>query len=124
MIDVFDQQAVYDATVHACLFAVREGFPHLTIREIIEPPHEWFDAALARQIVMHLVIREFGWPKRRVVEMEDRSREAINRALRTVDTRISHDRFAIHYQRIADRARTLLSLRATSSDDAYFEEAA
>ncbi len=124
MINVYDQKAVYDATVHACLFAVREGFPHLAIRDIVDPPHEWFDAALARQIAMHLVIREFGWPKRRVVEMEDRSREAINRALRTVDARIAHDRFALHYQTMAERARSLLFIRSTGDDGHYFDEVA
>lgn len=124
MLNVYDQKAVYDATVHACLFAVREGFPHLTIRDIVDPPHEWFDAALARQIAMHLVIREFGWPKRRVVEMEERSREAINRAIRTVDARISHDRFAQHYQTMAERARELLFDRAAGSDVPYYDEVA
>lgn len=123
MFNTYDQKAVYDATVHACLFAVREGFPHLAIRDIVDPPHEWFDAALARQIAMHLVIREFGWPKRRVVEMEDRSREAINRALRTIDGRIAHDRFAMHYQTMAERARELLFMRAADSEPTYEEVA-
>ncbi|UDF29801.1 UNVERIFIED_ORG: hypothetical protein LHK14_00315 [Roseateles sp. XES5] len=123
MLNQYDQKQVYDATVHACLCAVREGFPHLAIRDIVDPPHEWFDAALARQITMHLVIREFGWPKRRVVEMEDRSREAINRALRTVDARIAHDRFALHYQTIAERARVLLFLRLSDDEQPYEEVA-
>jgi hypothetical protein len=124
VINQYDQKAVYDATVHACLFAVREGFPHLAIRDIVDPPHEWFDAALARQIAMHLVIREFCWPKRRVVEMEDRSREAINRALRTIDARIAHDRFALHYQTMAERARELLFLRASENETPYYDEVA
>ena len=124
MINIYDQKAVYEATIHACLVAVREGFPHLSVRDIVDPPHEWFDAALARQIVMHLVIREFGWPKRRVVEMEERSREAINRALRTIDARNSHDRFAIHYQAIAERARALLFLRSAENEPPYFDEVA
>lgn len=118
MFNSHDQRQVYDATVHASLFAVREGFPHLAIRDIVDPPHEWFDAALARQIVMHLVIREFGWPKRRVVEMEDRSREAINRAIRTIDGRLQHDRFALHYQAMAECARSHLFIRSTGSEAA------
>ncbi len=124
MINIYDQRAVYDATIHSCLVAVREGFPHLTIRDIVDPPHEWFDAALARQIAMHLVIREFGWPKRRVVEMEDRSREAINRALRTIDARISHDRFASHYQTMAERARELLFILSAENEPPFFDEVA
>lgn len=123
MVNIYDQKQVYEATVHACLCAVKEGFPHLSIRDIVDPPHEWFDAALARQIAMHLVIREFGWPKRRVVEMEDRSREAINRALRTIDRRIAHDRFALHYQTIAERARALLFLRSVDDEPSHFEVA-
>ena len=117
MFNPYDQKQVYEATVHASVCAVREGFPHLSIRDIIEPPHEWFDAALARQIVMHLGICEFGWPKRRVVEMEERSREAINRALRTIDSRMRHDRFAGQYMAMAERARTLLFIRSTGADE-------
>ncbi|MGC4409581.1 hypothetical protein D4A92_19890 [Rhizobium rosettiformans] len=119
MIDVCDQEAIYEATVQVCLVAVQEGFPHLTIRDIIDPPHDWFDAALARQIVMHLIIREFSWPKRRVVAMEERSREAINRALRTIDQRMRNDRFAGHYLDMAERAQTLLHglIHGTSSID-------
>lgn len=108
MINLHDQQQVYSANLHACILAVRDGFPHLAARDIIEPPHQWFDAALARQIVMHLMVREFSWPKRRVVEVEDRSREAINRALRTIDSRLEAPRFADHYHQMADRARALL----------------
>lgn len=107
----YDSRQIYAATLHACLFAVREGFPHLTARDILDPPHRWFDAAMARQVVMHLMIVEFRYPKRRVVEMEDRSREAINRALRTIDARLETPRFANHYRAMAIRARALFSIR-------------
>ncbi|WP_107339221.1 hypothetical protein [Agrobacterium pusense] len=116
MINRYDQKQVYEATLHACLYAVRDGFPHLAIRDIVDPIHGWFDAALARQVAMHLVIREFGWPKTRVAETEERSREAINRALRTIDRRLEHERFAAHYQMMKKRARELLFLR-TSDDE-------
>jgi hypothetical protein len=116
MINRFDQRQVYEATMHACLAAVAEGFPHLSIRDIVEPPHEWFDAALARQIAMHLMIHEFGWPKRRVVEIEERSREAINRALRTINRRLDQPKFAAHYQAIKMRARSLLFLVASENE--------
>jgi hypothetical protein len=111
MINVFDQKALYDAQLHACYAAVREGFPHLAIRDIVEPPHEWFDAALARQVVIHLMVTEFKWPKRRVVELEDRSREAINRALRTIDRRLETPRFGTHYRMMAERAHALVFLQ-------------
>ena len=124
MLNVYDQAAVYEATVHACLWAVREGFPHLAIRDIVDPPPEWFDAILARQIVMHLLIREFGWPTRRVALMEERCRCAIKRALRIVDARIAHDRFAIHYQATAERARALLALRSSGDEAPFYDEVA
>jgi hypothetical protein len=124
VINIYDQEEMYEATLHACFASVREGFPHLTVRDIVDPPHRWFDAALARQIAMHLMIREFGWPKRRVVEMEDRSREAVNRALRTIDERIANERFAQHYQTMAERARSLLFMRVSGDDAAYFDEVA
>lgn len=121
MINLYDQSEVYNVNLRACIRAVYEGFPHLALRDIIDPPHEMFDAALARQIVMHLMVREFHWPKRRVVEVEGRSREAINRALRTIEDRLILDRFATHYQSIADRARDLFSLSLTGNDFPEFD---
>jgi hypothetical protein len=115
-IDHFYSRQLYEVHLHACLAAVREGFPHLSVRDIVDPPHEWFDAALARQIVMHLMIKEFHWPKRRVVETEERSREAINRALRTISRRIDEPRFATHYGKLAVRAHALVLFQ--SSPDA------
>ena len=102
----------YALEINACILAVRNGFPHLNARDIINPPHQWFDAALARQVVMHLMIRELDWPKRRVVEIEDRSREAINRALRTIDQRLETPRFETHYRRMACLARELMLWQA------------
>lgn len=118
MFNPFDQRQLYEANMHACLCAVRGGFPHLTIRDIVDPPHEWFDAALARQVVIHLMVCEFRWPKRRVVELEERSREAINRGLRTINRRLESPRFAAHYQRMKQKARSLLVTRAEDSEEA------
>ncbi|MCY1669310.1 hypothetical protein [Rhizobium sp. SL86] len=111
MINSFNSKALYEAHLHSCYAAVREGFPHLAIRDIMEPPHQWFDAALARQVVIHLMVTEFKWPKRRVVEVEDRSREAVNRALRTIDRRLDSPRFGTHYRSIAKRAHALAFLQ-------------
>lgn len=118
MVNRFDQSEMYEATLHACVLAVQEGFPHLAVCEILDPPHDWFDAALARQVVMHLMVREFEWPKRRVVECENRSREAINRALRTIDERLLTPRFDTHYRSMAHQARALLSLRLYDNEAA------
>ncbi|TCT39596.1 hypothetical protein [Martelella mediterranea] len=105
-----------DALYHACIVAVREGFPHLALAEIIDPPNDMFDAALARQIALHIMIRRFHVPKRRVVEMQGRSREAVNRALRTIDERCERSVFLAHYAFIAGRASSVLL--------SMFEEAA
>lgn len=113
-----DLKQVYEAHFSACVIAVRDGFPHLAIRDIIAPPHEWFDAALARQVVIHLMVRRFEWPKRRVVEVEERSREAVNRALRTVDRRLESPRFAAHYRRMAISARAIITNRSTETEAA------
>lgn len=78
-------QTAFEASVKG----VQGLFPWLSRAEIITPPHEHFDAALARQMVIHLMVRGFNIPKRRVVEMQSRSREAVNRALSTVDKRIA-----------------------------------
>lgn len=103
-----DERSVHDALFAACVLSVSEGFPHLCVADIIDPPHDMFDAALARQIALHILISRFGLPKRRVVEMQQRSREAINRALATVDARLEAPEFASHYRALADRARDLV----------------
>lgn len=111
MLNLHSQSALHDAAFHACVLAVRDGFPHLALRDIIDPPHRWFDAALARQVAIHLMVRVFHIPKRRVVEHQERSREAVNRALRTIDERLQSPRFANHYRRIAEAARASLTAR-------------
>ncbi|MEO9612603.1 MAG: hypothetical protein ABJG86_09880 [Nitratireductor sp.] len=103
----FSERDVHDLVFQACVAATAEGFPHLAVRDIITPPHELFDAALARQIVIHLMVGQFGLPKRRVVEMQHRSREAINRALATIDNRLCEPAFETHYRAIAARALTM-----------------
>lgn len=109
--NIHSQTALHDAAFNSCVLAVRDGFPHLTIGQIIDPPHEWFDAALARQVVIHLMVRIFLIPKRRVVEHQERSREAVNRALRTIDARLEAPRFEAHYCRMAAAARGSLTAR-------------
>lgn len=116
-----DARLRYQADINAAYAAVRDGFPHLGVRDIVSPPHGWFDAALARQIVLHLMVHQFQWPKRRIVETEDRSREAVNRALRTIEERRLSPRFASHYDRITSAARLYRATEAFVFGD---EEAA
>lgn len=102
-----DDEALTDIQA-ACFVAAKDLFPWLSLRDVIAPPHEWFDAALARQIALHLMVKTFFVPKRRVVEMQGRSREAVNRALRTIDERLGEPLFFECYQDLTDRARSLV----------------
>ena len=88
MINRLNEDEMFDLTYRACVAAVGAGFPHLPIAAIIDPPHPWFDAAFARQIVLHLMIARFDIPKRRVDVDLRRSRDAIGRAMRVVDERL------------------------------------
>jgi hypothetical protein len=98
-----------DTMMASSVAAVQGEFRWLPVHDIIEPPHSHFDAALARQIAIHLLVRQFHVPKRRVVEMQARSREAVNRALRTVDDRLSITPFAAAYDRMAEAAHEFYS---------------
>jgi hypothetical protein len=111
MINIHSADERYGLDLTSSYIAVREAFPHLSVRQIIEPPRDQFDAALARQIALHLMVHHFGWPKRRIVEQEHRSREALNRALRTIDERKEAPRFAALYRRIAWRAENLVRIK-------------
>ncbi|MBD8876186.1 hypothetical protein [Roseibium polysiphoniae] len=111
MLNLHDQHEILNAVFFACVSATRGGFPHLSVDAVIEPPHDWFDAALARQVVLHLMITEFNIPKRRVVEMQERSREAVNRALSTVNARLECAVFAAHYGQIAETADMLFKFQ-------------
>ncbi|OJF91733.1 hypothetical protein AX761_22030 [Rhizobium sp. 58] len=90
-----------------CLAAVRRGFPHVALRDIIEPPHGWFDAMLARQIALHLLECEFNVPRRRIAEMTNRQRGVIRAAMLSVDARLECPVFAKAYARMARRSHDL-----------------
>ncbi|MCD2176478.1 hypothetical protein [Rhizobium sp. C1] len=102
----------------ASFAAVKTIFAWLPLRDIIEPPHQQFDAMLARQIALHITIRTFHVPKRRVVELQQRSREAVNRALRTIDERLDSPEFASIYRLIQTRAREFFGQKMTDARNA------
>lgn len=111
-----DRRAAYrgDRTTVAGMFdaaitGVRTRFPHLAADDIAFPPHQWFDAALARQIALHLLVTRFDVPKRAVAEELERSREAVNRALRTIDDRLQYPDFQDAYSAMAEGADAALS---------------
>lgn len=108
------------AAFRASIEGVHEQMGHLTVEQICEPPREWLDAALARQIAIHLTVNRFAVQKRRIAIELERSREAINRALRTVDERLAHDAFADRYEAMAERAQA--ALEASEGGDEGDEE--
>jgi len=92
----------------ASVRGVQSRFPHLSEADIVAPPHHWFDAALARQIALHLLIEHFDIPKRAVAEELERSRDAVNRALRTIDERLQYPEFQDAYEAMAECAHAAL----------------
>ncbi len=84
---------------------VQKQFSHLSEEEIFYPPHQLFDAALARQIAQHVMHNELSVPKRRLAIELQRSREMLERALKTVDRRKKRPEFEKTYRLIADDVR-------------------
>lgn len=107
MINPYSEDERLQVMLTCCFSAVKSGFQHLAMRDIIEPPHEWFDAMLARQIVIHLFHSQFDVPKRRIHEMMNRRRGSIAAAIYTVDNRLECAVFAKAYNRMAGRANDL-----------------
>lgn len=100
-----------DRIIEAALKAVQTGFPHLSMSDIASPPHQWFDAALARQIALHILVHRFGFSRKQLVRELGRSREAMNRALRTVDERLIAPEFEDSYEAMALHAKAELEER-------------
>ncbi|WP_375664614.1 hypothetical protein [Bartonella sp. CL162QHHD] len=89
------------------LKAVSSGFKHLPIRYIIAPPHGLFDAALARQIVIHILHYQFEVPRRRIVAIQARQRTSISLSMQVINRRLEEPVFAKAYRRWAGRAMDL-----------------
>ncbi|MDG3580380.1 hypothetical protein P7F60_28790 [Rhizobium sp. YJ-22] len=97
-----------------CYQAVRLHFSHIAIRDIIDPPREMLDAALARQCALALMRDAFNVPARRVAIIVDRNRGRIKFANWTVNTRRECPVFERAYLSMARRARDIF-LRAVRS---------
>lgn len=105
----YSEEDRLQAMLSACYAGVQSGFRHLALRHIINPPHEWFDAALARQIAIHILASRFDVPRRRIVTMQERQRTAISFAIRAVDNRLEDPVFERAYRRMSDRAEELFT---------------
>ncbi|MCC5780786.1 hypothetical protein H7H48_17115 [Nitratireductor sp. B36] len=89
----------------ACCFrASQQHFSHLAIRDIVAPPREKLDAALARQVALTLMRDAFDVPQRRTSKLVDRNRGRIAFAMWTVTKRRQCPVFNHAYQRMSDRA--------------------
>jgi hypothetical protein len=106
-LNLYSESERLQTMLSCCYAAARTGFPHLAIRHVINPPHEWFDAALARQIAIYILHVEFDVPRRRIVAMQERRRASISAAIRTIDARLEDAVFARAYARYAARAKGL-----------------
>lgn len=95
--------------VTAAFAAVAEHFSHIAIRDIIDPPAKgYYDAYLARQMAWHIVVLRFGIAKKRLVKIQPRSLDTLQRSLRIVDERCGCPVFKKQYDKIAARADALL----------------
>jgi len=91
----------------SCFGAVQLNFRHLPLRFIIDPPQEFQDAQLARQIAIHLFATRFDVPNRRIADMTGLNRWTVRNALMAVDNRLDEPVFEAAYRRMAARAEQL-----------------
>lgn len=102
----FDENDRLNLLFQSCVAATAEHFSHLPVASIVNPPHHWFDAALARQIVFHMMAGSFGVPRRRLSDNFERGREAISRGMSVIDNRLDCDEFSNVYGIILTRAES------------------
>lgn len=96
------------AAYAAAVEGVRTGFGHLSAADIAYPPHQWFDAMLARQIAIHIAIRRLQIGQRRLAREIERNKGAIVKALQTVERRRADSCFAAAYEAMAAAAEEAL----------------
>lgn len=83
--------------------AVLSEFHWLSLAQVEYPPRQMFDAKLARQIAIHLMVNRMGIEQRQVSRVQGRQRTSIHFALRTVDGRLRDAPFAATYERMAGK---------------------
>lgn len=107
MLNPYDADERLRLMMTACYTAVHEHFNHLTIRDVIAPPHGLFDALLARQVAITLMRDGFCVPRRRIAILLDRQRGRICTITKIIDQRRECPAFDAAYERMAARARAL-----------------
>lgn len=103
----FNEDELYDLTFRVCVASVKKAFPHIPVANIIKPPKGQFDATLARQIALHVMVSHFGLVKMRAGALVGRSRASVNCALAAVDNRLDEPDFEAQYKIITDRAEAM-----------------
>ncbi|AOT25346.1 hypothetical protein [Brucella pseudogrignonensis] len=109
MFNPFSEEERLQTMLACCYAGAQLGFRHIALRNIIDPPSEWFDAILARQVAVHILASQFGVPRRRIVIMQARRRSAVATAIRTIDARLECPVFHRAYLRMANRAADLFN---------------
>lgn len=107
MLNPYDEHQRLEVMLACCFKAVQLHFSHIAVRDIIWPPRDLFDAALARQIAIYILHVEFEVPRRRIVRMQARQRTSISFAIRKIDERLGCPVFAKAYTRMAARAKDI-----------------
>ncbi len=102
-----NEDELYELHFRVCVTAVSEGFPHVPVARIIEPENGQFDAILARQAVLHILVARFGLVKKRVGALMNRQRVQVNNAMKVIDSRLDDPEFEQCYVRWAARAEEL-----------------
>lgn len=101
----FDQDQRVAAQYRAAIAAVGEFFTWLPLADIEHPPHQHFDAYLARQIAVHITTEFFGVPRKRLVAVTDRARQRIGEAIDTIEARRDAPVFEHAYRQMCGLAQ-------------------
>lgn len=97
----FTLATIHPARAWDCvLWALNDGFPFLTYTQISKPPSGWFEAALARQIGVWIMIEKLGVPKKRTIKIAGVSKEMTWRCFPKIERRLESVKFREHTERI------------------------
>lgn len=96
---------------HAAIVAAHQHFPHLEWLQVLKPPKNMLDAALARQFALYIVVMRFGVPKKRVSKIAEISREVFWRFLPKFEERMVSTEFRDHLDAIELTAREVIERR-------------
>ncbi|MEA3533689.1 hypothetical protein [Rhizobium sp. CC-YZS058] len=119
MLNPYSAEERLQAMVSAAYRASRSHFSHLPLRFIIDPPVDMLDAALARQVAIHVLVVQFSIPRRRLIVLLNVGRSMVNQAIRTVDYRCDEAVFERTYRAIAARANDLfMTALSEAAEDA------